>query len=133
MAEPLITVGITGHHEGEWLRECWASVLAQTDDRWRAVLVLDGGADPATRAVHDALGHPRLAKHALAENAGPYPTRNRAFAETTTPYHFYLDGDDQLLPDSVAIVLAEFAADPEAAFVYGDYELFGGRTGIQHW
>jgi hypothetical protein len=40
MPEPLITIGITCYKEGDWLRECWESVLAQTDDRWEAVLVI---------------------------------------------------------------------------------------------
>jgi len=130
---PLITIGITSYREGDWLRACWSSVVGQTDERWRAVLVLDGGADAATRAVFDSLDDPRLSKHALADNGGPYPARNRAFALTETPYHFYLDGDDQLLPDSVAIVLEQFAAHPEASFVYGDYQLFGARDEVQRW
>ena len=37
MSDTLITIGITCYREGDWLRECWESVLAQTDDRWVAV------------------------------------------------------------------------------------------------
>jgi len=37
---PLITIGITCCREGDLLRECWDSVLAQTDDRWVAVVDL---------------------------------------------------------------------------------------------
>ena len=130
---PLITIGITCFREGAWLGDCWNSVLAQTDPRWAAVVVLDGGADRATREVFTALEHPRLVKHAMAENVGPYPVRNRAFELTRTPYHFYLDGDDQLLPDSVRIVLEAFAEHPDASVIYGNYRLFGAREGVQYW
>lgn len=133
MASALLTVGITCFREGPWLSECWESLLAQRDDRWAAVVVLDGGGDDATRAVFEGLDHPRLVKHAMAQNVGPYPVRNKAFALTQTPYHLYLDGDDQLTPDAVGAVLGAFAANPEAGFVYGDYELFGERTGVQRW
>ncbi len=34
MPDTLITIGITCYREGDLLRECWESVLAQTDDRW---------------------------------------------------------------------------------------------------
>ncbi len=130
---PLITIGITSYREGEQLQQCWDSVLAQTDERWTAVLVLDGGHDAATRAVFDRLSHPRLRKVAAEVNQGPYPTRNLAFSLTETPLHFYLDGDDQLVPQSVALVLAAFAQTPEAAIVVGDYLYFDGGSGVKHY
>ena len=125
--EPLVTIGITCYNEGDWLLECWESVLAQTDDRWIALLIMDGGANQRTQEVYNQLEHPKLRKYAKPVHAGPHPTRNKAFELTDTQYHFTLDGDDQLLPESVAIVLDAFSQHPEAGFVYGDYECFGGR------
>lgn len=125
MPEAMITIGITCYREGPWLQECWESVLAQTDDRWTAVMVMDGGNDARTREVFAGLDHPKLRKHAMPENMGPYPTRNKAFELTDTPYHFYLDGDDQLLPESVRLVLRAFEQHPSAGIVYGDYQTFG--------
>jgi glycosyltransferase involved in cell wall biosynthesis len=128
---PLITIGITCYREGAWLRECWESVAAQTDRRWEAVVVLDGGHDLQTRAVFDELQHPRLRKEVMPANGGPYPTRNRAFELTRTPFHFYVDGDDRLPPDSVATVLKTFLDNPQSDMVYGDYLLFDGRNELQ--
>jgi len=130
---PLITIGITCYREGEQLRQCWQTVLDQTDARWTAVMVLDGNHDAATRAVFDSLEHPKLRKHASDVNQGPYPTRNQAFALTETPYHFYLDGDDQLVPNSVALVLAAWAKTPAAAIVVGDYLFFDGGSGVKRY
>jgi glycosyltransferase involved in cell wall biosynthesis len=128
--DALITVGITCYSEGDWLLECWASVLAQTDDRWVAVLVMDGTTHQRTQQVFDQLHHPKLRKFAMPNNVGPYPSRNMAFELSETPYHFYLDGDDQLLPNSIALVLDTFKRHPDAAFVYGDYECFGNSSEI---
>jgi glycosyltransferase involved in cell wall biosynthesis len=133
MQEPLITVAITCYNEGDWLLECWQSVLAQTDDRWTALLVMDGTTHQRTREIFEQLNHPKLRKFALPTNVGPYPARNKAFELTRTPYHFYLDADDQLLPNSVALALETFAAHPDAAFVYGDYLLFGGCEGLKRF
>ena len=126
----LITVGITAYREGEWLRDCWRSVVDQTDERWVAVLVLDGSADRATRVVFESLQHPKLRKVALETNVGPYPARNKAFEMTETPYHFYVDGDDQLPPNSIGLVLESFRRHPAAAYVYGDYDCFGDSERI---
>ena len=126
----LITIGITCFNEGDWLLECWESVLAQTDDRWVAVLVMDGEASVNTREIFERLDHHRLRKFALSEHVGPYPTRNKAFELTRTRYHFYLDGDDQLMPNAVQLVLKTFDENPDAAFVYGNYQCFGSNNDV---
>jgi glycosyltransferase involved in cell wall biosynthesis len=125
MAEPLITIAITCYKEGDWLLECWDSVLTQSDDRWIALLVMDGTTHQRTREVFQRLEHPRLRKYEMPANMGPHPTRDKAFQLTETPYHFTLDADDQLYPDSVRLVLDTFARHPGAGFVYGDYQCFG--------
>jgi len=130
MSDPLITIGITCYRERDWLLECWESVLAQTDDRWEAVLVMDGAADQRTREIFERINHPKLRKYEMPYNVGPYPTRNKAFDLTHTPYHFYLDADDRLLPHTVGTVLEGFANHPNAGVVYGDYQLFGGHEGV---
>ena len=131
--EPSITIGITCYNEGDWLLECWESVLSQTDPRWVAVLVMDHTEHQRTREIFEQLEHPRLRKYAMPTRMGPYSSRNKAFELTETAYHFYLDGDDQLLPESVAIVLRTFAEHLEAGFVYGDYVCFGSRREIWHY
>jgi len=128
--EPQITIGITCYREGEWLRECWESALGQDDDRWEAVIVMDGGADEATRRVFEKLEHPKLRKFAFHQNVGPYPVRNKAFELTCTPYHFYLDADDLLPSDAVGLALSGFEECPSAAFVIGDVEYFGRESRV---
>jgi glycosyltransferase involved in cell wall biosynthesis len=121
MPGTLITIGITCYREGDWLRECWESVVAQTDDRWVAVLVMDGGADQKTREVFAGIEDSKLIrKFAFDENVGPYPVRNKAFELSETPYHFYLDGDDMLPPGCIAAMYRTLEKHPDAAFVYGD-------------
>jgi len=130
MTKPLITIGITCYNEGDWLLECWDSVLAQTDERWTAVLVMDGTTHERTREVFEQLEHPKLLKYAMPYNQGAYPTGNKAFELGQAPYHFWLAADDHLVPESVALVLKAFAEHPDAGFVYGDYEVFVAQDRI---
>jgi len=129
MGDPLVTIGITSFREGDWLRECWESVLAQDDGRWEAVLVQDVGASAESVRIFDEIEHPRLRKHRMERRGWNSGTRNRAFEMSRTPYHFYLDGDDMLLPGSVRLALETFSRRPDAAFVYGDFETFGRDSG----
>src|SRR5713226_6044604 len=130
VSEPLITLGILCRNEGAWLEDCWKSVLAQTTDRWTAVLVMDGGASAETRRIFDLLQHPKLRKYSFEDYVGHYSCSNRAFEMTLTPYHFFVDGRDELLRDSVATALETFRSHSEADFVYGDLQRFGGRTDL---
>jgi len=130
-SSPSITIAICCFREGDWLRECWDSVLSQTDNRWEAVMVLDGGADAKTTSIFNAIEHPRLRKHVCNENLRHGGTRNLAFEQTRTPYHFYVDADDLLVPDSVAWLLQGFKECPDAAMVYGDIQLFGDRNELR--
>ncbi len=124
---PIITIGITCYAEGEWLLECWESVLKQTDDRWTAILIMDGTTHQRTREIFEQLEHPKLHKYALSSNLGTFPAHNRAFELSSTRYHFVLDGDDRLHPDSVRLVLDTFQRFPEAGYVYGDFQCFGAN------
>ena len=124
-AEPLITIGITCYNEGDELLECWESVLSQTDNRWVAVLIMDGTRHERTRQIFEGLSHPKLRKFSMRTNVGPYPARNKAVALTETPYHLYLDGDDCLPPYAVGTILDSFQKNPDADYVFGDMEYFG--------
>lgn len=119
MSTPQITIGINCYREGDWLLERWESVLRQTDERWVAVMILDGTNHKPTRDIFDMLSHPKLRKHAMSENLGPYATRTMAFELTDTPYHFCLDADDLLPVDAVARVLETFAWRPLAEWQTG--------------
>jgi glycosyltransferase involved in cell wall biosynthesis len=116
----LITIGITCWREGELLRQCWESVFNQTCSDWEAVLVLDGGADPETQRVFEEVSDTRVRKVRNDNNLGPYRTRNRALAETRTTLHYYLDGDDELIPEAIERVLAWGKKVPNADIYYTD-------------
>lgn len=120
MIEPRITIGITAYNEGDWLLEAWESSIAQSDARWEAVMILDGGADDHTTRVFDSIKHPQLRKLVLRENAGPYATRTVAIRSSRTPWYAHLDADDRLPTQAIERIVSAIDAHPDAQFVYGD-------------
>ena len=126
--DKLISIGITCFREGEWLKECWQSVLAQTDSRWEAIMILDGGADEATRKIFEGISHPNLRKFDLQKNSGPYLCRTLAILNSKTEWYAHLDGDDLLPTEAVALIIEAIKGSPHAEFVFGNALYFDGDT-----
>ena len=89
----LITIGITAYKEGEYLQKAWDSVANQTDNRWEAVMVLDGDADKNTTKIFDFILHPFLTKIKLDSNHGNYYTRTLAIENSKTDWYCNKDNN----------------------------------------
>jgi len=128
-SEFLITLVICCFKEGDLLKECWESILNQTDNRWEAVLVMDGGADEKTKKIFNELTHPKLRKFTNRENMGPYKTLNKGCEQAKTIYYMPLDADDKLPPNSVKDVLDAFQKK-QCDFVFGNVAFFGEKKKV---
>jgi len=120
---PLVTIGITAYREGPLLEEAWNSVLAQTEQNWKAVIILDGGADEETTRVFRSIQDSRLKKIESPKNMGPYPCRNLAIYTAGTEIYCFLDADDYLSPNTVKTIAATYMKEKFDYFCVG-VELF---------
>lgn len=126
--KPVITIGITCYQEGDWLKECWDSVLAQTDSRWEAIMILDGDSDEKTRDIFKRIEHPRLRKFELKANVKQYLTRTLAIINSKTDWYAHLDGDDQLPANAVALIIDAIQENLDARFIFGDCVIYNDET-----
>lgn len=98
-----------------------ASLQAQTEPRWRAILVDDGSTD-ATGAIFaeaaDADERFTVIRHEASRGLGA--ARNVALELVDTAYLGFLDGDDELTPTALAR-LAGTLAETGSDFVAGAY------------
>jgi len=124
----LITIGITCHNSGFYLQEAWESVLKQEDNRWKAVMILDGGGDRKTKQIFQQIEHPKLKKYIFEENQGPYGTRIKAIEMSDTKWYYQLDSDDLLPPNAINDVIKSIEKNPKAEFIYGDCEIFSNDS-----
>ena len=87
------------------------------------VLVDDGSTDETWDVIRDLRrGRPEIV--AVRQNQlGPSAARNRAIRLASGEFVIYLDADDLMPPDRIALTLAEFAATG-ADFIYGQKEVF---------
>lgn len=103
-----------------FLRQVLAGLAAQRGDFRREFIFIDDGSTDGSRdeleAHAQALGDARVIAQA---NAGPSVTTNRGLRAARFPLVKLVDGDDVLLPEATAQLLAALARHPEAALAYG--------------
>ena len=97
--------------------EAIESVLAQTLPRDQVELIVvddgstDGGAEVVSRFA------PRV-RYLRRENRGLSAARNVGIRASRAPFLAFLDADDRILPEKLALQLEVFAARPEIGLVY---------------
>lgn len=117
-----VSVVVTSHEKGPWLEETLASVTAQTARPAEVIVVEDASRD-ATREIAERFG----ARYERIERRSPALARNHGAELASAPFLCFLDGDDLLPPDFLALHLEALATDPHAGFAYGRVREFGER------
>jgi glycosyltransferase involved in cell wall biosynthesis len=105
------------------------SVLAQTHQDWTMTIVDDGSTDD-TGAIAAEFNDPRI-RVIRQCNAGVSAARNRGLAETHAEAVSFLDADDCLSPDALALLAAALDADPAAIAAVGPYTRVPGARRIR--
>ncbi|HET8613358.1 MAG TPA: glycosyltransferase [Sphingomonas sp.] len=123
---PAISVIVPAWGVAHLVGEALASLQAQSFADWEAIVVDDGAPDDVAGAVAPfAAADPRI-RFLPTPHGGVSAARNRALAAARAPLIALLDGDDRLLPDYLAKMIAAISADPGLGLVSCD-ALYTGR------
>ena len=112
-----VLMPVNEHHEG-FLREAVGSILAQTDPRWRLLLI---GEESVRGDLERVLAHPLAdARVGLVMNQGRKlaGALNTGMRIARTDFVAIALGDDLWAPDAVEVLAREIAAHPEADFFH---------------
>lgn len=131
--DPLITVVTPTFNTGEILLETALSLLQQSYQQFRWIIVDDGSTDIAgVAAIQQELGtDPRIELHRLGENRGVSFARNYGVSLAHSPFIFFLDSDDLIEPTTLEKNLWFLLTHPDAAFSSG-WELAFGANRYQN-
>lgn len=109
---------ITPVYNGEaFLERALASILRQSHAQWEWIIVNDGSRD-GTHAILDRVSDRRIRVFHQA-NAGVSAARNVGLAAARGAYVTFLDADDRLPPDSLAIRAGFLDRHPDVDIVNG--------------
>ncbi|MGS0560920.1 glycosyltransferase family 2 protein [Microbacterium aurugineum] len=102
-SDPIVTLVVPGRDIAAFAPAALDSLRAQTERRWRAILIDDGSTDD-TGAIFDAAAATDRRFTAIHHPAsrGLGAARNLGLDRVDTRYLGFLDGDDELLPDALA-------------------------------
>lgn len=110
-----IAVVIPCYRQAHFLADALASLKSQTRTPDRIVVVDDGSPDNVAAAVAPFDGVELIQQ----ENRGLSRARNRGLERVDTDFVLFLDSDDRLRPDALAVLEAVLLDRPDAAFAWG--------------
>lgn len=120
--EPTVSVIIAAHNNGAFLRDAIESARNQSQPPLEILYSDDASTDNSLKIAAE---FPDV-RVLPGDRQGACNTRNHAVSAARGNYLLHLDGDDILPQNYLAQRLAVVKANPDAAFVYGAAQAFGG-------
>jgi glycosyltransferase involved in cell wall biosynthesis len=122
-----VAIVITTYNHASFLRAAVRSALGQSVPADEIIVVDDGSTD------HPEHVTARFAavRSIRQPNAGLSAARNTGWRAATSEFVVFLDADDRLLPDALAINLQRLSAVPEAGLSYGGYIHIDAVAGLR--
>jgi glycosyltransferase involved in cell wall biosynthesis len=125
-----LSVVIPCYNHGEFILQAIASVESCPAKVYEILIINDGSTDPLTQQVLQALTD-RGYQVIHQENQGLAIARNHGISLAKGRYILPLDSDNKIRPNYITKAIKILDRQPEVGVVYGNFEFFGGVTGIK--
>lgn len=104
---PLISMIVPVHNAAPYLRRCIDSLLAQSFSDYEIVLIDDGSTDGSADICNEYLSKDSRVKVIRQSNKGVSTARNRGMEVANGQYLSFIDADDWVEPDFLAVFVEE--------------------------
>lgn len=127
-----VTVGIPVYNASGYIEKTIKSVLCQTLGDIELIIVDDKGKDNSMEIIKQIIKDAprgniiRIIDHGI--NCGVAYSRNTIMKEAKGKYLFYMDQDDFIIPEALALMY-ERAEEKQAETVWGSYKAIVNETG----
>lgn len=121
MKQPLFSVLIANYNNGKYLMEAIESVRQQTYTHWEIVLVDDASTDNSKQLYKDLEKDERIHIYYNEQNMGCGYTKRRCAELAQGEICGFLDPDDALMKDALAVMIEAHAEHPEASLINATY------------
>jgi glycosyltransferase involved in cell wall biosynthesis len=118
-AQELVGFVVPMHNAQRTIERTLASLLAQCDPGWIAIVVDDGSTDASAQIVR-TINDPRITLH-TQPNRGVSSARNAGFSLMETSFVCFLDADDTLDPEFISRMLPIAEQSEHGAVCACDY------------
>ncbi len=117
--EPLFTIIIPVYNCELYVSASLDSLLAQSLGDWEAVCINDGSRDGSQAVLESYAARDARIRVLSQQNAGVSCARNAGLDIAHGRYVLFLDADDTLLPESLALLAQEQLAAPDSLLMFG--------------
>jgi glycosyltransferase involved in cell wall biosynthesis len=114
--DPTLSVIVPIYNGSKTIRECLDALFASSFRQFEVIVVDDGSDDGAHQIVAE---YP--CQTIAQANAGPGAARNSGARAARGQILFFLDADILVKPDSLAQIVATFAARPDVGALFGSF------------
>jgi glycosyltransferase involved in cell wall biosynthesis len=112
MSTPFFYIVMPTWNRVAWLDRALASVLAQQESSWELLIADDGSSDGTWASLCDWMRRDSRVRCWRHANRGPAASRNALLRHARGNWIVFLDSDDELLPDHLALRREAIAAQP---------------------
>lgn len=120
----LVSVIIPSFNYGFVIEETLNSLLNQSYSNWEAIIVDDGSTDNSREIIKKYAASDKRFKYIFQDNKGVSTARNVGIKEAQGSFIQFLDADDLISADKLAIQLSFFDKHPEVDICYTDHVYF---------
>ena len=120
----MVSILIPCFNYGWLISETLDSVVNQLYQDWECLIIDDGSMDDSREVVEHYVRRDARFQYHYQTNQGMSAARNGGLALARGKYIQFLDADDLLVPQKLAVQVAYLEAHPAADLVYGDMRYF---------
>lgn len=119
-----VTVLIPFYNPGKYLKEAVESVLMQTYENWKLILIDDGSTQEYFSQIQSYVTDKRITLIRNPRNLGQSKSLNEGLKLVDTPYTVQLDSDDWFYPHTLEVLVREAEKQPaDVAVVSGNINI----------
>ena len=117
---PLVTVYITNHNYGKYIKKALDSVLSQTFKNFELIIIDDGSTDNSKKIINKYKNNSKV-KIIYQVNKGLTVSNNLAIRASLGKYVMRLDADDWLDSHAIEILFNTLEKNKKLGMVFPDY------------
>ena len=119
---PKISIIIANYNNGHFFRDCYNSLIAQTEKNWEAIVIDDCSTDNSVEIIKNSIAEDsRFRFFKNEENIGYQKTLIKGIEHSESSIFGRLDPDDALTPKAIEIMTKAHEENPNAGLIYSNF------------
>jgi len=118
----MFSILIANYNNGRFFKDCYESIIAQTNVEWEAIVVDDNSTDDSIEMIAKIIkDDPRFKFAKNEENKGCGYTKNKCVHLAAGEILAFVDPDDTIKPEALELMLEAHKTNPGISLVHSNF------------